>query len=100
MRRHLRRLGSLRAPEDLKIMRGFNECGSILMVLRTVLEKTRWELLHSYCGPQAARGSLSCTPALSSSRSKYELNVARRISNTAMLFRPFVAERWPTMGWG
>ncbi|KIN08271.1 hypothetical protein OIDMADRAFT_140709 [Oidiodendron maius Zn] len=46
MRRYLRRLGGVRTPEDLKTMRGFNECGGLLMVLRTVFEKTRWELLH------------------------------------------------------
>jgi len=46
MRRYLRRLGSVRTPEDLKTMQGLNECGGMLMVLRTVFEKTRWELLH------------------------------------------------------
>jgi hypothetical protein len=46
MRRYLRRLGSVRTPEDLKTIRGVNECGGMLLVLRTVFEKTRWELLH------------------------------------------------------
>jgi len=46
MRDYLRRLGGVRSPEDLKSMRGFNGCTGMLMVLRTVFEKTRWELLH------------------------------------------------------
>lgn len=46
MRAYLRRLGGVRSPEDLKSMRGFNGCSGMLMVLRTVFEKTRWELLH------------------------------------------------------
>jgi len=46
MRAYLRRLGNVRSPEDLKLMRGFNGCSGMLMVLRTVFEKTRWELLH------------------------------------------------------
>lgn len=46
MRAYLRRLGVVRSPEDLKSMRGFNGCTGMLMVLHTVFEKTRWELLH------------------------------------------------------
>ncbi|CZT43845.1 related to C2H2 zinc finger protein [Rhynchosporium secalis] len=46
MRAYLRRLGSVRSPEELKGMEGFNGCTGMLMVLRTVFEKTRWELLH------------------------------------------------------
>ena len=46
MRAYLRRLGGVRSPEELKSMRGFNGCSGMLMVLRTVFEKTRWELLH------------------------------------------------------
>jgi hypothetical protein len=46
MRAYLRKLGGVRSPEDLKSMRGFNGCTGMLMVLRTVFEKTRWELLH------------------------------------------------------
>jgi hypothetical protein len=46
MRAYLRRLGGVRSPEDLKTMRGLNGCSGMLMVLRTVFEKTRWELLH------------------------------------------------------
>ncbi|KAI6712744.1 hypothetical protein JHW43_004711 [Diplocarpon mali] len=46
MRSYLRRLSSVRSPEDLKSVRGFNGCSGMLMVLRTVFEKTRWELLH------------------------------------------------------
>ena len=46
MRVYLRRLGGVHSPEDLKSMHGFNGCASMLMVLRNVFEKTRWELLH------------------------------------------------------
>jgi hypothetical protein len=46
MRTYLRRLGSVRSPEDLKLLKGFNGCSSMLMVLRSTFEKTRWELLH------------------------------------------------------
>lgn len=46
MRTYLRRLGRVESPEELKNMRGFNGCTSMLMVLRHVFEKTRWELLH------------------------------------------------------
>ena len=46
MRVYLRKLGGVRSPEDLKAMRGFNGCTGMLMVLRTVFEKTRWELLN------------------------------------------------------
>ncbi|KAH8804986.1 fungal-specific transcription factor domain-containing protein [Xylogone sp. PMI_703] len=46
MRSYLRRLNGVRSPEDLKSMRGFNGCTGMLMVLRSIFEKTRWELLH------------------------------------------------------
>ncbi|KAH6667719.1 hypothetical protein B0J14DRAFT_619825 [Halenospora varia] len=46
MRVYLRKLGGLPSPEDLKSMRGFNGCRGMLMALRTVFEKSRWELLH------------------------------------------------------
>jgi len=46
MRVYLRRLGRSSSPEDLKDFRGFNGCTAMLMVLRRVFEKTRWELLH------------------------------------------------------
>lgn len=46
MRAYLRRLNAVRSPEELKAMRGFNGCMSMLLVLRTIFEKTRWELLH------------------------------------------------------
>lgn len=46
MRAYLRRVGGVHDPEQLKSMRGFNGCSGMLMVLRTVFEKTRWELLH------------------------------------------------------
>ncbi|EKD19783.1 uncharacterized protein L3040_001872 [Drepanopeziza brunnea f. sp. 'multigermtubi'] len=46
MRSYLRRLSSVRSPEELKSIRGFNGCSGMLMVLRAVFEKTRWELLQ------------------------------------------------------
>lgn len=46
MRAYLRRLGGVHSPEELKPMSGFNGCTGMLMVLHTVFEKTRWELLH------------------------------------------------------
>jgi hypothetical protein len=46
MRAYLRKLSAVRSPDDLKILRGFNGCSGMLMVLRTTFEKTRWELLH------------------------------------------------------
>ncbi|PQE15385.1 C2H2 finger domain-containing protein [Rutstroemia sp. NJR-2017a BVV2] len=46
MRVYLRRLGSVTTPEQLKNFHGLNGCTGMLMVLRTVFEKTRWELLH------------------------------------------------------
>ncbi len=46
MRAYLRRFGGVKSPEELKTIRGFNGCTGLLMVLRTVFEKTRWELLH------------------------------------------------------
>jgi hypothetical protein len=46
MRAYLRRLGGVHSPEELKSMRGFNGCTGMLMVLHSVFEKTRWQLLH------------------------------------------------------
>lgn len=46
MHLYLRRVGKVRAPEDLKEVKGFNGCSGLLMVLKTTFEKTRWELLH------------------------------------------------------
>lgn len=46
MRAYLRRVGGVHDPEQLKSMTGFNGCSGMLMVLRTIFEKTRWELLH------------------------------------------------------
>ncbi|QSZ33518.1 hypothetical protein DSL72_005086 [Monilinia vaccinii-corymbosi] len=45
MRAYLRRFGSVDNPEELKKLTGFNGCTGLLMVLRHVFEKTRWELL-------------------------------------------------------
>ena len=46
MRAYLRRLGGVHSPEELMSLRGFNGCTGMLMVLRTVFEKSRWELLN------------------------------------------------------
>jgi hypothetical protein len=46
MRQYLRRLNTVKSPEELKSIQGFNECTGMLMVLRHTFEKTRWELLH------------------------------------------------------
>jgi hypothetical protein len=46
MRAYLRRFGGVGSPDDLKALRGFNGCTGMLMVLQSVFEKTRWELLH------------------------------------------------------
>jgi hypothetical protein len=64
MRQYLRRVGGVRSPEDLKSIRGFNGCSGMLMVLRTVFEKTRWELLH-----EAARLLNNCLHLLNGGQS-------------------------------
>lgn len=46
MRGFLERTASLRTPEDLSSFRGRNECLGMLMVLREMFRKCRWELLH------------------------------------------------------
>jgi hypothetical protein len=46
MRAYLRKFGTVRSPEDLKMLRGFNNCSGMLMVLHHTFEDTRWELLH------------------------------------------------------
>lgn len=64
MRIYLRRLRGVRSPEDLKSLRGFNGCSSMLMVLRYTFEKTRWELLH-----EAANLLTNCIQLISGSSS-------------------------------
>ncbi|TGO86089.1 hypothetical protein BPOR_0336g00040 [Botrytis porri] len=46
MRAYLRRFGSVDNPEELKKLTGLNGCSGMLMVLKSVFEKTRWQLLH------------------------------------------------------
>lgn len=46
MRAYLRRVGGVPDPEKLMSTRGFNGCSGMLIVLRTLFKKTRWELLH------------------------------------------------------
>ncbi|KAI9798204.1 MAG: hypothetical protein M1833_004953 [Piccolia ochrophora] len=46
MRVFLQRVGGVGSPEDLSSVQGRNRCGGMLMVLRDMFQKTRWELLH------------------------------------------------------
>ena len=46
MQNYLRKVGNVGSPEDLKMIKGFNQCSGMLMVLRNTFEKTRWELLQ------------------------------------------------------
>ena len=46
MRLYLQRVGGVRAPDDLSSLTGRNECLGVLLVLRSMLERCRWELLH------------------------------------------------------
>jgi hypothetical protein len=46
MQAYLRKLKTVASPDDLKFQKGFNGCSGMLMVLRTIFLKTRWELLH------------------------------------------------------
>ncbi|GAB7351166.1 hypothetical protein MBLNU459_g1616t1 [Dothideomycetes sp. NU459] len=42
----LRRLGAVRSPEGLQNAVNRNSCLGLLMILREMFQKTRWELLH------------------------------------------------------
>ncbi len=46
MRLFLERVGSVEDPERLDSVRGRNGCAGMLLVLRDMFRKTRWELLH------------------------------------------------------
>jgi hypothetical protein len=49
MVRFLQRVGGVRAPDDLAKMPDRNACLGLLMLLRDMFRKTRWELLHEAC---------------------------------------------------
>ncbi|KAI9804521.1 MAG: hypothetical protein M1825_001420 [Sarcosagium campestre] len=42
----LRRVGGVESPENLSTVRGRNQCVGLLIVLKDMFSKTRWELLH------------------------------------------------------
>jgi len=46
MRAFLQRVGGVRAPDDLSFLKGRNECMGVLLVLRDMFHRCRWELLH------------------------------------------------------
>lgn len=46
MRAYLRRFGHLHSAEELRNMKGFNECTALLLVIRELFRKSRWELLQ------------------------------------------------------
>ncbi|KAL4892408.1 C2H2 finger domain protein [Aspergillus ambiguus] len=50
MEQYLRRLGSVRSPDDLETMKGRNQCLGLLMILRDGFVNSRWELLAEAAG--------------------------------------------------
>jgi hypothetical protein len=46
MQGFLRRVGGVRAPDDLSRMQNRNACLGLLILMRNTFSKTRWELLH------------------------------------------------------
>ncbi|KAJ4291850.1 hypothetical protein N0V90_009746 [Kalmusia sp. IMI 367209] len=49
MIRFLHRIGGVRAPDDLAKMPDRNACLGLLILMRDMFKKTRWELLHEAC---------------------------------------------------
>lgn len=43
---YLRRVGGVRAPDDLQATEDRNACLGMLIIMRDMFKKTRWELLH------------------------------------------------------
>jgi hypothetical protein len=43
---YLRRVGGVRSPEDLNNVSNRNACLGLLVIMRDMFKKTRWELLH------------------------------------------------------
>ncbi|KAF2762968.1 hypothetical protein EJ05DRAFT_21976 [Pseudovirgaria hyperparasitica] len=46
MQGYLRRVGTVRAPDDLAKLQNRNACLGLLVLMRDMFKKTRWELLH------------------------------------------------------
>lgn len=47
---YLKRVGGVRAPDDLSKMTNRNACLGLLILMRDMFRKTRWELLHEASG--------------------------------------------------
>ncbi|KAF2125136.1 hypothetical protein P153DRAFT_325611 [Dothidotthia symphoricarpi CBS 119687] len=47
---YLKRVGGVRAPDDLSKMANRNACLGLLIMMRDMFRKTRWELLHEASG--------------------------------------------------
>jgi hypothetical protein len=43
---YLNRVGGVRSPEDLRKTSNRNACLGLLIIMRDMFKKTRWELLH------------------------------------------------------
>ena len=50
MRIFLKRVGDVKAPQDLANLRERNRCMGLLMVLRDMFRRCRWELMHEAAG--------------------------------------------------
>ena len=61
MQGFLRRVGGVRAPDDLSRMQNRNACLGLLVLMRDTFSKTRWELLH-----EASKLLTKCIDMLSS----------------------------------
>jgi hypothetical protein len=46
MQNYLQNLGAAKSPDEFEIMKGFNGCSGMLMVLCQVFENMRWELMR------------------------------------------------------
>jgi hypothetical protein len=62
MQGFLRRVGGVRAPDDLSRMQNRNACLGLLILIRDTFGKTRWELLH-----EASKLLTKCIEMLSAS---------------------------------
>jgi hypothetical protein len=61
MQGFLRRVGGVRAPDDLSRMQNRNACLGLLILMKDTFSKTRWELLH-----EASKLLTKCIDMLSS----------------------------------
>ena len=50
MRTFLKRVGGVKAPDDLASLKNKNACMGMLMLLRDMFQKCRWELVHEAAG--------------------------------------------------